>query len=429
MLEGEPELTLALLNTATQAWVEEEYQRKEHSEIREAPLARWMRGPSVGRESPDSDALRRAFRTEVSRKQRRSDGTVTVEGVRFEVPAAYRTLLQLRLRAARWDLASVDLVDPRSGGHLATLLPLDKARNAERIRRVVTPASAAESLRPVGIAPHLRGLMADYAATGLPPAYLPKHDTDETEDSHEANCSPCTRIEVSSFPPRRSARSPLHHPRQRQLRPTHRARHRRPGGFGHAHWRSRHRQEHRPTTASPSAFARSPMSSSAPSSILRAARWTSTASSEISSPYPSSRAQSMWPASRHTSRTRWADHIGSSRCRPVLIIDEAQEALTTVSFCELRILASKELDSKQLLCVVFAGDARLPERLLLPGALPFPLAPRIRRRLTLDYASRDEHCSPALTTYSPPRKPLAHDQRAARHPRRSRRRELPRPRR
>jgi len=26
--------------------------------------------------------------------------------------------------------------------------------------------------------------MADYAATGLPPAYLPKHDaTDETEDS------------------------------------------------------------------------------------------------------------------------------------------------------------------------------------------------------------------------------------------------------
>jgi transposase InsO family protein len=184
MLEGEPELTLALLNTATQAWVEEEYQRKEHSEIREAPLARWMRGPSVGRESPNSDALRRAFRTEVSRKQRRSDGTVTVEGVRFEVPAAYRTLLQLRLRAARWDLASVDLVDPRSGGHLATLLPLDKARNAERIRRVVTPASAAESLRPVGIAPHLRGLMADYAATGLPPAYLPKHDdTDDTEDS------------------------------------------------------------------------------------------------------------------------------------------------------------------------------------------------------------------------------------------------------
>ena len=27
-----------------------------------------------------------------------------------------------------------------------------------------------------GIAPHLRRLMADYAATGLPPAYVPKHE-------------------------------------------------------------------------------------------------------------------------------------------------------------------------------------------------------------------------------------------------------------
>jgi len=185
MLEGEPQLSLELLNIATQAWAEEEYQRKDHSEIRESPLTRYMRGPSVGRESPSSDALRRAFRTDVSRKQRRSDGTVTVEGIRFEVPAAYRTLLQLRLRVARWDLSSVGLVDPRSGEHLATLLPLDKARNAERVRRVVASATPDAPSSPVGIAPHLRALMADYAATGLPPAYLPKHDStdDLTEDS------------------------------------------------------------------------------------------------------------------------------------------------------------------------------------------------------------------------------------------------------
>jgi len=183
MLEGEPDLSLDLLNTASQAWVEEEYQRKEHSEIRESPLARYLRGPTVGRECPGSDALRRAFQTEVSRKQRRSDGTVTVEGVRFEVPSAYRTLLQLRLRVARWDLSSVDLVDPRSGDHLATLLPLDKARNAERVRRALASPTAREPQRPVGIAPHLRALMADYAATGLPPAYLPKHNS--TDDSPE----------------------------------------------------------------------------------------------------------------------------------------------------------------------------------------------------------------------------------------------------
>ncbi|HTZ86061.1 MAG TPA: DDE-type integrase/transposase/recombinase [Solirubrobacteraceae bacterium] len=179
MLEGEPALTLDLLNVASQAWVEEEYHRKEHSEIKQTPLARYHDGPSVGRESPSSDALRRAFRVEVTRTQRRSDGTVTVEGVRFEVPSAYRTLVLLRVRVARWDLSSADLVDPRSGDLLCTLLPLDKAKNAERIRRTVSAPLDGAPVRPSGIAPHLRALMADYAATGLPPAFLPHHDDSE----------------------------------------------------------------------------------------------------------------------------------------------------------------------------------------------------------------------------------------------------------
>ena len=89
-------------------------------------------------------------------------------------------------------------------------------------------------------------------------------------------------------------------------------------------------------------------------------------------------------------RTRWSDHIASTMRRPVLIIDEAQEALTQV-FNELRVLASKDLDSRQLLCVVFAGDARLPERLRSPELLP--LGSRIRRRHHVDAASRDELCA------------------------------------
>ena len=168
-------------NEATQAWVEQEYHRKEHSEIKETPLARYLHSPSVGRECPSSDALRRAFRTEISRIQRRSDGTATVEGVRFEVASAYRTLVNLRLRVARWDLSSVELVDPRSGEHLATLLPLDKTRNAERVRRVVRPIGETDGEPSTGIAPHLRALMADYAATGLPPAFVP-HDLSPTTD-------------------------------------------------------------------------------------------------------------------------------------------------------------------------------------------------------------------------------------------------------
>jgi transposase InsO family protein len=40
MLEGEPELTLDLLNRATQAWIEQEYHRRVHSETQQTPLAR-----------------------------------------------------------------------------------------------------------------------------------------------------------------------------------------------------------------------------------------------------------------------------------------------------------------------------------------------------------------------------------------------------
>jgi hypothetical protein len=184
MLEGEPALTLTLLNTATQAWIEQEYHRTLHGELGKTPLERYLEGPDVGRDSPGSDALRRAFRMEVSRTQRKSDGTVTVEGVRFEVPSAYRTLVRLRLRVARWDLSSVALVDPRTGAHLATLLPLDKVKNADRARRPLAPTATppAPSKAPPGMAPLLRQLMAEYAATGLPPAYLPKNASSHDDE-------------------------------------------------------------------------------------------------------------------------------------------------------------------------------------------------------------------------------------------------------
>ena len=184
MLEGEPVLTLELLNRATQAWVEQEYHRTIHGELGKTPLERYLEGPDVGRDSPSSDALRRAFRMEVSRKQRKSDGTLTVEGVRFEVPSAYRTLVRVRVRVARWDLSSVDLVDPRTGAHLATLLPLDKIKNAERARRVLSDVATppVPSKKPAGIAPLLRELMAEYAATGLPPAYLPKNTSPHSDE-------------------------------------------------------------------------------------------------------------------------------------------------------------------------------------------------------------------------------------------------------
>jgi len=172
MLEGVAELRLDFLNEATQAYVEIEYNRKPHDEIGVAPITRYLADKNIGRESPDALTLRRAFRLSTTRTQRRSDGTILVEGVRFEIPSRFRHLERVTVRYARWDLSLVDLVDPRSGAILASLSPLDKARNADGARRALESVSSAPA--PAGeVAPLLKNLMAEYAATGLPPAYLP----------------------------------------------------------------------------------------------------------------------------------------------------------------------------------------------------------------------------------------------------------------
>ena len=128
----------------------------------------------MGRESPGSEDLRRAFRAEITRTQRRSDGTISLAGRRFEIPSRYRHLERVRIRYARWDLATCDLIDGHSGAILCALYPLDKAANAAGLRRRLDPVTSEPSANTAsGIAPLLRKLMADYAATGLPPAYRP----------------------------------------------------------------------------------------------------------------------------------------------------------------------------------------------------------------------------------------------------------------
>jgi len=179
MLGGVKTLTLDFLNKATQAWMELEYNRKWHSEIAESPVERFAKGPDVLRPSPSSDELRLAFRLETSRSQRRSDGTISVEGVRYEIPSQYRHVVRVTVRYPRWDRRLVHLVDPRTGTVLAPIYPLDRARNADGRRKAMDPPTSAEAaptssvIRPDELPPLLSKILEDYDAMGLPPAYLP----------------------------------------------------------------------------------------------------------------------------------------------------------------------------------------------------------------------------------------------------------------
>jgi type II secretory pathway predicted ATPase ExeA len=98
------------------------------------------------------------------------------------------------------------------------------------------------------------------------------------------------------------------------------------------------------------------------------------------------RPHNRWAGAK-TLRERWQHHFEATLVRPVLLIDEAQEMSPTV-LSELRLLSSARFDSRNLLTVVLAGDARLTEKLRLEELLP--LGSRIRIRLALEAASPEE---------------------------------------
>jgi putative transposase len=184
MLEGCRNLTLAQLNQATQAWCELEYNRKVHSEIAATPLERYLKGRDVGRPCPSSETLRLAFGLQQRRSLRRSDGTLSIEGRRFEVPARFHHLKRLTVRYARWDLSRVYLVDPGTDTVLDRLYPLDKARNADGRRRRLPSRPAENATTPIsaGPPPLLKKLLTEHAATGLPPGYLALDEEPDKED-------------------------------------------------------------------------------------------------------------------------------------------------------------------------------------------------------------------------------------------------------
>ena len=189
MLDGVAELTLELLNEATQAWMEIEYNRAVHRETSGSPVERFAQAPDVLRSSPSSESLRDAFRLETRRTQRQSDGTISLEGVRFEIPARYRHFREVTVRYARWDLGRVDLVDrtqrDHSGSHLSSRQDRQRRRPPRR-RRARRPATCRRRTAPCRdgeLPPLLKTILQEYSATGLPPAYLPKTPPSRTGEA------------------------------------------------------------------------------------------------------------------------------------------------------------------------------------------------------------------------------------------------------
>ena len=188
LVERVEPLSLAFLNQATAAWLEGDYNHRLHEELETTPAKRMLEGPDVSRPPPEISVLRRRFTVKDTRSQRKGDGSVSIEGVRFELPSRLRTLRRPTLRFRSWDLSSAWVVDPRNDDVLAEIRPIDKEKNAVRGRRLLEAVPGHIAIPPgdtEAVPPLLGKLLADYAATGLPPSYLPKDEIPSDEEPHE----------------------------------------------------------------------------------------------------------------------------------------------------------------------------------------------------------------------------------------------------
>lgn len=204
MIDSSKQLTLEQLNLLTHVWLEQDYHRNRHSEIGVSPLQRYTYSASVGRDAPDSNALVRAFRKRVRRRQRRTDGTCSLEGKRFEIPGRFGKLEYVTLSYARWDLSDVELIDPDTGSVLSRVYPLDKQANASGVRRAREPAhesiaatsnensdkdianALVSAVDEQGLSPLMRKILREFASTGLPPGFIPSPSSASTNTANTA---------------------------------------------------------------------------------------------------------------------------------------------------------------------------------------------------------------------------------------------------
>ena len=324
------------------------------------------------------------------RTQKKSDGSIVIEGRRFEVPNRYRHLARIEVRYASWDLSAVHLVDERTGNVLARLYPQDKTLNASGLRRTLDPpANAAKEPAPQAPAspiPPLLQRLLDRQAAHRPAAGLSaqaRHQRRRRRRLVNKKMLALYGLKWNPFAPDVPVEA-LHVSRRietfcwrvEQLVGE--------GGFALV-------------TGVPGAGKSVTLRILAErlgnqrdariGIVTRPQAGLADFYREMGDLFGVELAPHNRWAGAKVLRDRWQTHIDAALSRPVLIVDEAQEMLPAV-LAELRLLSSARLDSHILLTVVLAGDGRLLERLRSEELLP--LGSRMRVRLALERATPDE---------------------------------------
>lgn len=170
MLSKVKPLTLEFLNEASIAWLEQDYNARFHSEVKVTPRSLWFSDDNVAKSpAPSPDALRRLFRRKATRKQRHEDRTISLEGVRYQLPELVRGDDTITVVYATWNRDLVTIIDPSTEKELVDIFPVDRAENSMRRSRPRETSrsdessdveeSSSETETPVDLPPFLRHLL------------------------------------------------------------------------------------------------------------------------------------------------------------------------------------------------------------------------------------------------------------------------------
>ena len=175
MLENVRNLTLIQLNRQTLEWIELSYHNSIHSEIRMTPMDAFLNQPeSVLRDCNSIEMLDQSFMQLIARKQRKTDGTISVDAVRYEIPSAYRHLFKCSIIYPSWNLSNVYLVDAVTEKVIHAIYPLNKTKNSDQKRMHHSPIVNDIPLEE--LPPTLQKLRIKRNKACLEVPYLPKEE-------------------------------------------------------------------------------------------------------------------------------------------------------------------------------------------------------------------------------------------------------------
>ena len=187
MLEGVADLTLAVLNEATQAWVEQDYNRKrplrDRRDAARALPRRSRRDAALPRQRRAAARLH-AHRARAPSARATAPSSSRAAASRSPTATAISTRIEVRYAAgiSATSTSSTSAPAPCSAGSIRRT----RRSNASGLRRSLDPVAAAAAAEPRPTpAPASRrcsrSCSTEQAATGLPPAYLPKRRSEDEE--------------------------------------------------------------------------------------------------------------------------------------------------------------------------------------------------------------------------------------------------------